>query len=439
MKTSSRIALKFVLPVVVLSGSAALTYWMLQNPPAPKKFSARPQSKAISVSTQILNLESYPVNLKAFGVVQPAVMGSLVAQVSGVVVETFPSFETGGAFKKDTVLLELDDRDYQAELILAKAGVANSELALQEMQSRSEQAESNWQRLQNGMVKPERTPSPLVLLKPQLKAAKAELQAAKATVTQRQLDLERTRIKAPYAGRVISAQVDVGQYVNVGQVLGEIYSNELLEIKFPLSENQLQWLNIPQIKGSITEIKKQLSSLQKNDPGRVNFSVMRQGRDEQWFGKITHSAVQVNETNRQLDVIATVDPALQNSQLVLGEFVEVSVFASELKDVFIIPRQAIYDNAFVMIVVDERLQQREIEMVWQSDEVVIVKKDHLLKEGDELVITPLGQLSPGTAVKVVNPETESQKEQELKPVTRPGRGLSSNTFHAITVLQREVG
>ena len=59
------------------------------------------------------------------------------------------------------------------------------------------------------------------------------------------LNLERTQIRAPYPGRVRTKNADVGQYVNPGSPLGHIYAIDYAEVRLPVSDDQLAYLDLP--------------------------------------------------------------------------------------------------------------------------------------------------------------------------------------------------
>ena len=55
--------------------------------------------------------------------------------------------------------------------------------------------------------------SPLVLREPHIAEAQAAVTAAEAALEKARLDLERTEVRAPFAGRVRHKNIDVGQFV----------------------------------------------------------------------------------------------------------------------------------------------------------------------------------------------------------------------------------
>mgnify|MGYP000107872876 CR=1 FL=1 len=64
----------------------------------------------------------------------------------------------------------------------------------------------------------------------QIAAAEAALLSARSQLERARVDLERTVIRAPYAGRVLEQSADVGQFVSVGSTLARIYAIDYVEI-----------------------------------------------------------------------------------------------------------------------------------------------------------------------------------------------------------------
>ena len=127
------------------------------------------------------------------------------------------NFREGGFFDKGDVLLEIDPADYETALTVAQANLAQARVRLAEEEAQSRQAELDWQRLGG-----DERPTELVLRVPQLALARANVAAAEARVREAERDLERTRISAPYDGRVLAKHVDVGQVVGPGTMLATV-------------------------------------------------------------------------------------------------------------------------------------------------------------------------------------------------------------------------
>ncbi|HXK57018.1 MAG TPA: hypothetical protein PLZ16_10265 [Gammaproteobacteria bacterium] len=64
-----------------------------------------------------------------------------------------------------------------------------------------------------------------------------------------------------------------------------------------------------------------------------------------------------------------------------------------------IPNSSVYQGSYVYLFRDGLLQRREIEIAWQNGDEALIGKG--LAAGDQLVLTPLGQVSSGTRVKLL--------------------------------------
>jgi pyruvate/2-oxoglutarate dehydrogenase complex dihydrolipoamide acyltransferase (E2) component len=74
--------------------------------------------------------------------------------------------------------------------------------------------------------------------------------AAEARVLEAERNLERTRITAPYDGRVLAKNVDLGQVVGQGTVLAKVYAVDYAEIRLPLTSNEYAYLDMrPVVRG----------------------------------------------------------------------------------------------------------------------------------------------------------------------------------------------
>ncbi len=223
------------LPVVIgLVGVAAYTLLQITAPqPAPRLEAPRPISVKVEPAIRTLTRPT----IVAFGEVRPAVRTELVAQVGGKVVATSPAFIEGGNFTPDDVLLSIEDTDYRAAMEEVVARVAAAKLELEQALADADVARKQLAAQSN--------PSPLALREPQVARAESALRAAQTSLSLAKTNLERTQISLPYTGRVESKFVDLGQYVNPGKVLGTVFGTDVVQVRLPLTTNQLVALAVP--------------------------------------------------------------------------------------------------------------------------------------------------------------------------------------------------
>ena len=378
-----------LLPVVILAvlfGAAVVVY---RNPPKSRYANSAPAPRMMVESLRVTPRD-YAVKVASYGTVQPRTRGALVAQVGGLIVDINPAFRDGGFFAKGDLLVQIDPRDFEADVRIAEAGVLDARQAVAEAEARTEQARTDWQRLGN-----ESAPDDLVLRLPQLEAARARLASAQSGLDKARLDLSRTRIVAPYAGRVLDAQVDIGQVVAPNSALGDIYATDAVEIRLPLRNADLPFVALPEsrLDGPGLDVPA-LPVLIRSELG---------GRSD-WPASIVRTEGAIDPTARQLHVIARIDDPFARARarvpLKIGQYVTAQIDGATLSDVIVVPNEAIYQGSYAYVVEDGVLQRRNVNVVWQNELEAIV--DDGLGAGDELVTTPLGQVTSGVRVIVAS-------------------------------------
>jgi len=339
-----KLLVKIILPVLVLAVCFVTARAVIANRPEPQK---RPQFKSTtSIEATRVSASDYPVIVRTQGLVGAAREGSLVPEVAGTITNVSPNFVVGGAFEAGEVLVEIDDRDYQIALTLAEATFAQAAATLEEEKARSTQAADDWKRLGRSGK-----PSALTLRKPQLAAARASLEGARAQVQRAQLDLDRTKIVTPYRGRVRSKAVDLGQFINKGSQIAQIYSIDTAEVRLPITNNQLGFVDLPSTPSTINQRK-------------VTLHANIGGEQQQWQGQIVRTEGAIDPDSRQLFAIAQIDNPYQSGQspLRIGQYVKADVTGKTLKDVIVIPRSALREDREVLLVDDLGVPRRQ----WQQ-------------------------------------------------------------------------
>ena len=385
---------KILAPVFIIGLLLTLAIVIQANPPEqPKRFA--PPAQEMVVNAAPVRLQDYRIQLESYGSVQPRTRTTLTAQVSGQIVFVNPNIRDGGFFDKGDILVSIDPRDYEANVRIAQAVLMDARQALADATARSELAREDWSSLGNAGEPPE-----LVLRLPQLEAARAGVISAEATLQKAELELERTRIVAPFAGRVLQQSADIGQVVSPNTEIAEIYATDSVEVRLPIRNRDLAYIDLPELYRDV-------------DAGgtAVNAQIISEliGRTV-WDARLVRTEGAIDQSARQLHVIAHIDDPFSKSadgrpQLKIGQYVTARIAGHELRDVLVVPNSAIYQGSYVYVVEDDVLQRRNIEIAWQNDRDAIVKDG--LGDGDILVTTPLGQVTSGVRVSAVLEEPSS--------------------------------
>ncbi len=385
---------KKLAPLGILLLAALVAFIIKSNPPEAQ--TRRPNlGPQLTVETVPVSPTAYQIMVPTYGIVRPRRQTTLVSQVSGQIVETSDSFDEGRFFSKGDVLLRIDPRDYEADVQIAAATLADAEQQLAEEQARAEQARIDWNRLGNEGDAPS-----LVLRQPQMAAAEARVSSAQAGLTKAKLDLERTAIRAPYDGRVLSQLVEIGQVVSVNTQLAEVFSVDLAEVRLPIKNNDLRFVDLPDQRGGVAIPARVYSEL-------VGANV--------WEAQVVRTEGAIDDTARQLHVIAEIpDPFRANEKhrvpLKVGEYVTAEIAGRELEDVIMIPTSAIYQGSYAYVVDEGLLQRRELKIDWSNNKEAIIASG--INSGDELVITLLGQVTSGVPVRIKGDEPVRQSRAE---------------------------
>lgn len=396
---------RFVIPVLILIVAGIIVSVIFKNPPTAKRFGGAKQAQLI-VDAKTIEPRSYRVQVASYGIVKPRTQSILVAQVSGEISFISDSLRDGGFFEKGQMLLSIDERDYLAEVKIAEASLLSAKQALVEEQARGKQALADWQRLGSGDA-----PSDLVLRKPQLAAQQANVLSAQAKLEKAQLALERTKIVAPFSGRVLKRHVDIGQVVSNNAQLAEIFATDKVEIRLPINNKDLAFINLPEV---------YQSGEKTNQNSLVTFNSDLIG-EQTWQGTLVRTEGAINDASQQLYVVAQIEdpystPVSGQNPVKIGQYVSATIKGREIPNALVIPNNAIYQGSYVYVLDKEnQLLRKDISLAWQGESESLVATG--LMANERLVVTPLGQVSSGTRVAVIG-ETPAKKRDSEQRVTK---------------------
>ncbi len=289
MNKSSEAPRHVILPLAVLGLSALAASAMIMM--RPRVETQRPTVKAPLVRTAVIALGAETMEVESQGTVSPRTESQLVPEVSGRVTWVASSFVSGGFFEAGDVLLRVDPFDYEQALIAARAEVARSSVLLERERAEAELARTEWQELGRG------DGSPLTLREPQIAEAQAVVEAAGANLQRAQRNLERTVVRAPYAGRVREKRVDVGQYITVGAPVATLYSIDVAEVRLPLADAELQYLELPLVYRGDRD----------DDGPAVTLTATFAGGTYEWDGRVVRTEGEIDPRNRMVHVVAQVE------------------------------------------------------------------------------------------------------------------------------------
>ena len=355
------------LPIIILLAAVVVMVVLIMNKPKPEIKEV--EEKAFLVDVMPVEITDITYTVRSQGTVVPKVQSALTSQVSGIIESVSGVFVTGGMFQAGDILVTLEQADRKTELKLAQAELARAEAAYELELARGKVAEEEWRSVgRSASAVPE-----LGLRKPQLDSEKANLKAAQANLERAQRNLERTVIRAPYNGMITQKNVDIGQFVNTGMVLAQLANTDVAEVRLPLTDSDLAYLN-----------------LASSEVGNVILYANVGGGLTQWPARLTRDEGVLNSQNRVIYAIAEVlDPYTRNADtahkvLRFGAFVRAEITGLSADNMVVLPRNLVRLDGTVLLVDDDnRIEIRDVEVQRADDDDIYISAG--LQVGEHII------------------------------------------------------
>jgi RND family efflux transporter MFP subunit len=401
---------KLLTPFLIVAVSIAIAIALFLNRPAPEQATAK--EKTLLVNATRVVKQDIRISVRAQGTITPRTETTMIAEVSGRIMEVSDEFKAGGFFEEGDVLLKIDQRDYLAAVKRTQAAVASAQSNLATERGRVEVAQQEQEKYKS-RAKRSLAANDLALRKPQLADAKANLESALADLDNAKDQLDRTTIRAPYEGLVRSKQVDIGQYVNVGTPLAKTFAVDFAELRMALPENKLNYIELP------TLAEKDIAT-----QPRVDLYAEIGETLHQWQGQIVRTEGVFDERSRALFVVAEInDPyGLHNQhpeELRIGTFVDARIEGRLMKELVVLPRYILRTGNQLWVIDNQnRLQNRKVTLLRTEGSEVYITSG--LDEGEIVSLSSIGTAVPGTKVDISRISRSDQSvEEPILPETAP--------------------
>jgi RND family efflux transporter MFP subunit len=380
---------KRILPAVVIVAGLLGSYVLLVGKPEPAATPAQsvaaPLVEVVSVQLRDLAL---PVNSQ--GTVQPRREINIVSQVAGRVQSVAEDFAVGGFFDANSELVKVEDADYQFALRRSRARVADAAQMVSVEKGRARQAAREWRDLGNSEA------NDLFLRKPQLSGLEAALDAARAELGQAQLDLERTSLSAPFNGRIREKYVDMGQYITPGTAVARVYATDVVEVRLPLTDRQVGLLDLP--------LSYEDHSVLGDKRVPVTLTARFADQEWRWQGYLVRTDASIDVDSRVVYAVVEVERPFSRAAVAprpplgIGLFVAAEISGRQMRDVSLLPREALRNDGSVLVVDSGGLIRTQAVRVLKSDLRQLWVQG--LAAGERVVVSPLPLAIDGMAVTV---------------------------------------
>jgi RND family efflux transporter MFP subunit len=320
------------------------------------------------------------------GEVAAAQRVQLSAQVAGRISQVEQEAIPGATLAKNHKIASIEKQDYVLQVQQQQAAVIQAQATLDLEKGQAQLAKEEYE-LAKSQLDTVLKNNDLVLRKPQIASAKAGLKTAQANLALAQLRLDRTDIRMPFNGQIISRSINSGSQVNTNSPLFDLVATD---------EFWLQ-VKVPQQFLAILDVTKPV--IIKTD------TFQREA-------KILHSLIEVDAIDRQAKVLISIKNPLgtnaENSKantLLIGSYIDCLLFANIIPDAYVIENKYIKDDGSIWVVNDNKLFKRLPTIIYQSRDKSWIENGFMA--GDSLLNSSLGVVTEGTAVRI-----SSKREQE---------------------------
>lgn len=389
---------QLILIIALIASSFALASYLIKSTPEPRKRVRQPVVPVVDIMTP--QLQSYTLKIRSSGSVESNRSTNIVAEVSGKVTSISPVFEEGSYFRKGDLLMTIDNTNYRNAIVIATAEVSQRMLEIKTEQNLADLAERDFK-----LYGANRRPSDIAARKPQLAAAMANLEASKVRLEQARDDLNKTKILAPYDGRLLSRSVNVGQYITAGTLVGQVYSSDYVEVRLPLSLSEYEELDLPEIYSN--------QKVSADQWPEVAFFAKYADKQHEWKGRIVRTAAAMDARTRQIAVIARIDDPFTKKAgsdappVKVGQFLQAQIIGSTLRNVYVIPTRSTRQNREVMLYDEGTIRIRPIDVLARENDQLVISGDSIPPQA-KLITTPMPSAKDGMSVRLAGEQTEDR-------------------------------
>ena len=338
-----------------------------------------------AVEVGVVTVVSQPLALQTelAGRTVAALSADVRPQVTALVRDRL--FKEGSLVNAGQALYQLDSTSAEAGLRVAKAGVARAQATLSAADTKAAR-QAALLKADVGTTQDNEDAQAALL------QAQAELQAAQATQTNAQVDLERTRIVAPIAGRVDTSTVSRGSLVTANQATALTTVQQLNPIWVDVAQSSADWLRLRRQldSGALTKGEAAVSLTLEDGSRYAHDGVMQ----------VQGVAVDINSGAMTLRAQVPNPDGL----LLPGMYVRVILNQAMDPNAILVPQAGVTRNAkgdaSAMVVKDDgAIEKRAVTTAAAVNGQWRVTEG--LKAGDRLVVEGLGKVKDGQLVHAV--------------------------------------
>ncbi len=428
-----------IIPPVLIA--IALFIWLVRGSREPVRESVAEVARKLRVIEA--PVASVTPRAIGYGTSQPTKVWRVVAEVGGQIVEVNPNLKSGAFLVKDEPVLTIDPQEYQLVVTQLEAEIAELEASLAELTARKvndgrsleiekaslELAQHDLERMRklagNDAVagtelrgeertylaqqqKVQSLENSLNLYPSKLASLEATLGVRRARLAQARIDLDRTKITAPFGCRIGDVRIEVGQYVQRGEAIftaDGIAATEV-EVQTPISQvRNLIRSDTDETLGAVPNMEMLRRLIHIDAIVRVT------GGDfvAKWDARFDRVRERLDPVTRTVAVVVVVDKPYERAipgkrpPLFRDVFCEVELRGKPIPDRIIIPRSAAHGGKVYIVDKDNRLVVRDLQLLFEQGNMAVAAGG--VEAGERVIVSDPTPAIEGMLVDPVTDET----------------------------------
>jgi len=442
---------RLALGTLILGSAGAFFAALVATRPTPPQVALSETSRSV----RLLTLAPVEVTRQwlGFGTSRPLTAADISAQLAATVAYRPAAIEPGVSLRKGDLIvalvdnefraraerarqslaaieaerasLAIDERAWESSLSLARENVALLKNELERLQQAVAAAGASaveLDRLRRDITRAERDAEGIAQLFDSVPARRAAIDSRvgveKANLELATIDLERTRVRAPFDGVLQEVAVRAGERVAPGALIARLVNLERMETPIRVPVSALVDIAI----GSRADL------LASGTAGQT------------WTGAVSRIAPEADAQTRTATVFVEIvqNPAAATSTILQpGRFVTARVYSQRPTPALVVPRSAINGDRALRVDASGRAQVAIVQVSFHVDQrfpsvdtderqwAVLVGPEAGLSVGDQVIISNLDELLPGMMIRSPSPSTSTLEQTAQAPIsaaTRAGRG-----------------
>ena len=420
--------------------------FVMNNSKVPVVHEANNQQAVPAKIFEVQKVSIRPVIL-GYGEVKPEVLVTSRAEVAGRITYIHPELKKGAVIARDTLLMQIDERDYQLALRQAEASLSQSEANLRQQTLTLENTKSELSLVKDKLTiarkelsrldrlfkqgsvsqsnrdnqrtavlqlqqEEQSLTNNLSTLPQQIAVQQAQMEIAIAEVATQERNLARTRITLPFTSRITQVDSEANEFVSQGTTLFSAQTIDKVSVtaQFPLQQFRLLAKGFEPLPDLVSLENYEASLQQLIERLGLTASLRLTGDDEaRWQGTVKQISNSLDPSARTLGVTISIANPYQNLEpgvkppLIEGMFMEVQL-KGPAQAYLVIPRMAVHEGEVYLAGADNRLQRRSVKGFHQG---VMLLVDRGLEEGERLITS---DLFPAVSNMLIQPIADDEQQ-----------------------------